>query len=162
MTLVLMLRSVGAITFGIASDRWGRKWPFVVNLVLFSVLELATGFAQSFQQFLACRALFGIAMGGLYGNAVATALEDCPTESRGIMSGILQLGYVFGYLLATVFSQALVNTTSHGWRPLLWFSVGPPVLIIIGRLFLPETMAFQQRQRLRNEHGNTATTTFIQ
>ncbi|KAJ5364351.1 uncharacterized protein N7496_010064 [Penicillium cataractarum] len=162
MTLVLMLRSAGAITFGIASDRWGRKWRFVVNLILFSVFELATGFAQTFQQFLASRALFGIAMGGLYGNAVATALEDCPTEARGIMSGILQLGYVFGYLLATVFSRALVNTTSHGWRPLFWFSAGPPVLIIIGRVFLPETMAFQQRQRLRNERRNTAATTFIQ
>lgn len=119
LTLVLMLRSAGAITFGIASDRWGRKWPFVANLVLFSVFELATGFARTFQQFLACRALFGIAMGGLYGNAVATALEDCPTEARRIMSGILQVGYVFGYLLATVFSRALVNTTSHGWRPTL-------------------------------------------
>ena len=29
-TLVLMLRSVGAIIFGIAADRYGRKWPFVV------------------------------------------------------------------------------------------------------------------------------------
>lgn len=139
---MLTLRSAGAITFGIASDRWGRKWPFVVNFVLFSVFELATGFDRTFQQFLAWRALFGIAMGGLYGNAVATALEDCPTEARGIMSGILQVGYVFGYLLATVFSRALANTTSHGWRPLFWFSAGPPILIIIGRLFLPETRVF--------------------
>ncbi|KAJ5443943.1 uncharacterized protein N7458_007815 [Penicillium daleae] len=127
-TLVLMLRSAGAITFGIASDRWGRKWPFVVNILLFSVFELATGFARTFQQFLAYRALFGIAMGGLYGNAVATAPEDCPTEARGIMSGILQVGYMFGYLLATVFSRALFSTP----------------------------------QRLRNELGNQATTTFIQ
>jgi SHS family lactate transporter-like MFS transporter len=44
----------------------------VVNNVLFIVLELATGFCGTFEQFLAVRALFGIAMGGLYGNAVAT------------------------------------------------------------------------------------------
>lgn len=41
-TLVLMLRSVGAIAFGIASDRYGRKWPFVVNNILFIVLELVS------------------------------------------------------------------------------------------------------------------------
>ena len=62
-----MLRSPGSIIFGIASDRYGRKWPFVVNCILFIVLELGTGFTQTYPQFLACRALFGVAMGGLYG-----------------------------------------------------------------------------------------------
>ena len=42
-TLVLMFRSVGAVAFGIAADRYGRKWPFVVNNILFIVLELGTG-----------------------------------------------------------------------------------------------------------------------
>jgi SHS family lactate transporter-like MFS transporter len=71
-TLVLMLRSVGSIIFGLAADRYGRKWPFIVNNLLFIVLELGTGFTQTYKQFLAVRALFGIAMGGLYGNATAT------------------------------------------------------------------------------------------
>lgn len=46
-TLVLMLRSVGAIVFGIAADRWGRKWPFIANNIMFIVLELGTGFCQT-------------------------------------------------------------------------------------------------------------------
>lgn len=71
-TLVLMLRSVGSIIFGLAADRYGRKWPFIVNNILFIVLELGTGFCQTYEQFLGVRALFGIAMGGLYGNAAAT------------------------------------------------------------------------------------------
>lgn len=41
-TLVLMFRSVGSIIFGIAADRYGRKWPFVVNNILFIVLELVS------------------------------------------------------------------------------------------------------------------------
>jgi SHS family lactate transporter-like MFS transporter len=65
-TLVLMLRSVGAIIFGIASDRYGRKWPFIVNNMLFIVLELGTGFVQTYKQFLGVRALFGIAMGTIF------------------------------------------------------------------------------------------------
>ncbi|OJJ72369.1 hypothetical protein ASPBRDRAFT_124661 [Aspergillus brasiliensis CBS 101740] len=160
-TLVLMLRSVGAITFGIAADRWGRKWPFIVNNLLFVVLELGTGFCQTYKQFLGCRALFGIAMGGLYGNAAATALEDCPMEARGIVSGLLQQGYAFGYLLATAFARGLVNTTSHGWRPLYWFGACPPVLIIIYRLFLPETDTFLQRQATREHVRGGVTTTFL-
>lgn len=39
-TLVLMFRSVGAILFGVAADRYGRKWPFIVNNLLFIALEL--------------------------------------------------------------------------------------------------------------------------
>ncbi|KAL8965113.1 MAG: hypothetical protein Q9183_004020 [Haloplaca sp. 2 TL-2023] len=80
-TLVLMFRSVGAIIFGIASDRYGRKWPLVANNILVIVLELGSGFYNTYKQFLACRALFGIAMGGLYCNAAATALGDCPEQA---------------------------------------------------------------------------------
>ena len=160
-TLVLMLRSVGAIIFGIWADRYGRKWPFCFNLVLFIILELATGFVQTYKQFLGVRAIYGIAMGGLYGNAAATALEDCPQEARGAISGMLQQGYAFGYLLASAFQRALVNTTSHEWRPLYWFGACPPVLIIIFRLFLPETDAFIERQRIR-QAGDNVGKTFIQ
>ena len=76
-TLVLMLRSVGSIIFGLAADRYGRKWPFIINNLLFIVLELGTGFCTTYEQFLGVRALFGIAMGGLYGNAAATGKATC-------------------------------------------------------------------------------------
>ncbi|KXJ95145.1 sugar transporter [Microdochium bolleyi] len=157
-TLVLMFRSVGSIIFGIAADRYGRKWPFIVNNLLFVVLELGTGFCNTYEQFLACRALFGVAMGGLYGNAAATALEDLPAESRGVMSGMLQQGYAFGYLLATAFARALVNTTPHGWRPLYWFGACPPVLFIIWRLFLPETQTYQDHIKHRDARGSAGKT----
>ncbi|EXJ81849.1 MFS transporter, SHS family, lactate transporter [Capronia coronata CBS 617.96] len=157
-TLVLMFRSVGSTIFGIAADRYGRKWPFIINNILFIILELGTGFCQTYKQFLAVRALFGIAMGGLYGNAAATALEDCPEAARGIISGMLQQGYAFGYLLATAFARGLVNTTSHGWRPLFWFGAGPPILIILFRLCLPETNTFRARQALRKQQGSLAGT----
>lgn len=41
-TLVLMFRSVGSILFGVAADRYGRKWPFIVNNLLFIALELVS------------------------------------------------------------------------------------------------------------------------
>jgi MFS transporter, SHS family, lactate transporter len=157
-TLVLMVRSIGSTIFGLLSDRFGRKWPFVAVNVMFIILELGTGFCNTFTQFLACRALFGIAMGGLYGNAVATALEDCPMPARGIVSGILQMGYIVGYLLATVFARALVDTTSHGWRPLYWFGACPPILIIAFRLCLPETDAYLNREKVRKAGKETART----
>lgn len=41
-------------------------------------MQIATIYATNFQQFLAVRSLFGLFMGGVYGNAVAMALENCP------------------------------------------------------------------------------------
>lgn len=63
-TVTLMLRSVGALIFGTISDRYGRKYPMITCLVLFIILELATGFTHNLHQFLGVRALYGIAMGG--------------------------------------------------------------------------------------------------
>lgn len=63
-TVTLMLRSVGALIFGMIADRYGRKWPMIINLALFIVLELGTGFCHNLSQFIGVRALYGIAMGG--------------------------------------------------------------------------------------------------
>jgi len=157
-TLTLMLRSVGAAIFGILGDRYGRKYPYIANLVLLIIFEMCTGFVQTFPQFLAVRALFGISMGGMYGNASATALEDSPIECRGLLSGLLQEGYAFGYLLAAVFNLAITDNSPHGWRALYWFGAGPPVLLILWRLYLPETDAFllMQRERMEIGHENVA------
>lgn len=50
-TITLMLRSVGALTFGALSDRFGRKWPFIINLFLFIIFELSSGFAIHYLNF---------------------------------------------------------------------------------------------------------------
>ena len=77
-TLTLLLRSIGAAAFGLAGDKFGRKWPMVINMIVLGVLQIATIYSRTFQQFLAVRSLFGLFMGGVYGNAIAMALEHCP------------------------------------------------------------------------------------
>ncbi|KZV81946.1 MFS general substrate transporter [Exidia glandulosa HHB12029] len=54
-TLTLLFRSLGAVIFGLISDRYGRKWPLVWNLLLCAILELGSGFVNTFAQFLAVR-----------------------------------------------------------------------------------------------------------
>ena len=71
---------------------------------------------------------------------------------------MLQQGYAFGYLLATVFARGLVGTTGHGWRPLFWFGACPPILFIAFRLCLPETDSYIERQRVRAAGQNVGKT----
>ncbi|RCK59678.1 Carboxylic acid transporter [Candida viswanathii] len=50
------------------------------------------------------------------------ALGDAPKRARGILSGLFQEGYAFGYLLAVIFQRAIADTTKEGWRSLFWFT----------------------------------------
>lgn len=64
-TLTLLLRSVGAAFFGFAGDKFGRKWPMVINMIVLGLLQVATIYCHTFNQFLAVRSLFGLFMGGV-------------------------------------------------------------------------------------------------
>ncbi|KAJ7473258.1 carboxylic acid transporter [Mycena latifolia] len=152
-TLTLLFRSVGAVLFGVFSDRFGRKWPLVFNLLLVAVLELGAGFVQTFQQFLALRSLFGIGMGGIWGLAASTALENLPVGLRGLASGVLQQGYAVGYLIAAVISLQLVPAVSAGWRSLFWTGAGISVFGAALRAMLPESAVFLKARNAAESHG---------
>ncbi|KAG4259454.1 hypothetical protein FPRO04_07989 [Fusarium proliferatum] len=140
-TLTLLLRSVGAAMFGLAGDKWGRKWPMVFNMIILGVLQIATIYSTTFQQFLAVRSLFGLFMGGVYGNAIAMALESCPSNARGLMSGILQQGYSFGYVLAACANLGVGGST-ESWKTVFWIAAGISIAVGIVRIFFPESQQF--------------------
>ncbi|KAF9447021.1 carboxylic acid transporter protein [Macrolepiota fuliginosa MF-IS2] len=152
-TLTLLLRAAGAVIFGIISDRYGRKWPLVGNLVIVAILELAAGFVNTFEQFLAVRSLFGIGMGGIWGLAASTALENLPVEARGLASGVLQQGYAVGYLLAAVINLRLVPETSTTWRSLFWTAAGISLFAAGIRAVLPESQVFIRAKAAETARG---------
>lgn len=98
----LFMRPVGALLFGAMAEKVGRRPTLIVNVITFSFFELASAFAPSLHSFLVCRALFGVAMGGVWGVGAALALETLPATNRGFFSGLLQEGYVCGNLLVAV------------------------------------------------------------
>ncbi|KZV71549.1 carboxylic acid transporter [Peniophora sp. CONT] len=155
-TLTLLFRPAGAAIFGILSDRFGRKWPLVFNLILVAIFELGTGFVQTFHQFLAVRSLFGSGMGGVWGLATSTALESLPVEVRGLASGVLQQGYGSGYLVAAVINIFLVPTVSVGWRALFWTSAGMSLFAAVVRAFLPESDVFLRAKAAQRASGTTS------
>lgn len=143
-TLTLLFRSLGAFLFGLSSDRFGRKWPLIVVLLTIALLQLGTGFVNTFPQFLACRSLFGIAMGGVWGLASATSMENMPVEARGLYSGFMQVGYPAGYLVASVVNLFLVPRVPQTWRSIYWVGCGISVFAAFIRFLLPESTVFVQ------------------
>ncbi|HEY4379501.1 MAG TPA: MFS transporter [Acidobacteriaceae bacterium] len=144
LTLTLAMRPVGALLFGSLADRFGRKGPLIACILYFSLCTVLSGLAPTFAVFVACRALYGIGMGGYWGIGASYAMESSPRRFRGVLSGMMQAGYPFGYLLASVAMQTLAPT--FGWRVV--FFVGAPVaaLIVALTLFAPESEAWKQHR----------------
>ena len=81
-------------------------------------------------------------------------LKMLQSQREASYLGLLQEGYAFGYLLAAVFNVAITDNNPHGWRALYWFGACPPVLLILWRLYLPETDAFKAIQQERKAIGH--------
>src|ERR1700736_5818603 len=141
-TLTLMFRPVGAFIFGLMADRYGRRLPLMIDLVFYSVVEVATGFAHSFTTFLVLRALFGIEMGGEWGVGASLAMEKVPPRLRGFLSGLLQQGYAFGYLLAAFFFFFVFPR--WGWRPIFFIGGLPALLALFVRYLVHESEVWER------------------
>jgi SHS family lactate transporter-like MFS transporter len=136
-TLTLAMRPVGALLFGVAADRFGRRPVLMVNVVAYSLIELVSAAAPSLRVLLALRALYGVAMGGEWGVGAALALESVPAASRGMLSGLLQEGYAVGYLAAAI-TFALIFPL-FGWRGMFVVGGLPALLVLYIRSHVPES-----------------------
>jgi len=94
-------------------------------------------------------------MGGVWGLASSTALENLPVEARGLGSGVLQQGYACGYLIAAVINLSLVPHTSHTWRTLFWTASGISAFAALVRALVPESEVFLRARAQQNATGAT-------
>src|SRR6202161_3629416 len=140
--LTLAMRPVGAFLFGFLADRYGRRPALMIDIICFSIFELGSAFAPSFHWFLIMRTCFGIAMGGEWGVGAALAFEPLPAKGRGCVSGLLQEGYVVGYLLAAVVYGTLFRFL--GWRGMFVVGALPAFLVIYIRTKVDESPAWLQ------------------
>lgn len=135
--LTLAVRPIGALLFGRAAEKYGRRPILMVNILFFSIFELLSAAAPSLTTFLVLRVLYGVAMGGIWGVASSLAMETIPDRSRGLMSGIFQAGYPFGYLLAAVVYGSLFELV--GWRGMFVIGAIPIVLLPFIYFKVPES-----------------------
>lgn len=163
-TATLAMRPVGALLFGLWADRVGRRVPLMVDVSFYSVIGFLCAFAPNFTVLVILRLLYGIGMGGEWGLGAALSMEKVPAERRGVFSGLLQEGYAFGYLLASVAALVVMNWLGLSWRWLFGLSIIPALISLIIRYRVKESEvseAAQDRMRLtktriRDVLGNPA------
>jgi MFS transporter, SHS family, lactate transporter len=151
--LTLAMRPIGAFIFGRAADRWGRRPTLMVNILLYSILEFASGFAPSLTVLIILRALYGVAMGGEWGVGASLTMETVPPHARGFVSGLLQSGYPTGYFIASIVYGGLFQYI--GWRGMFMVGVIPALLVLYIRRNVPESPSWSKQAA--TERGSTLT-----
>ncbi len=163
-TATLAMRPVGALLFGLWADRVGRRVPLMVDVSFYSVVGFLCAFAPNFTVLVILRLLYGIGMGGEWGLGAALSMEKVPAERRGFFSGLLQEGYAFGYLLASVAALVVMNWLGLSWRWLFGLSIIPALISLIIRYRVKESEVWEAAQdrmrltktRIRDVLGNPA------
>ncbi len=153
LTASLAMRPVGALLFGLMADRYGRKRPLMISIIFYSFIEILSGFAPTYTAFLILRLLYGIGMGGEWGVGASLVMESVAVKRRGLLSGILQEGYAFGFLMAAV---AYYTVFPHfGWRSMFFLGGLPALLTLFIRSKVKETAAWKATKATNwNEYGN--------
>ncbi|WAJ42741.1 MFS transporter [Mycobacterium sp. Aquia_216] len=145
-TATLIMRPVGALLFGLWADRVGRRTPLMVDVIFYSVVGFLCAFAPNFTVLMILRLLYGLGMGGEWGLGAALAMEKVPVERRGFFSGLLQEGYAFGYLLASVGSLLVMDWLGLSWRWLFALSIVPALISLIIRYRVQESEVWEAAQ----------------
>jgi SHS family lactate transporter-like MFS transporter len=152
LTASLAMRPVGAFVFGLMADRFGRKGPLMINIIFYSIIEIFSGLAPNYTVFLILRLLYGIGMGGEWGVGASLVMESVPAKRRGFLSGLLQEGYAFGFLLAAAVYYLVFP--HFGWRAMFFIGGLPALLTLFIRSKVKETAAWKAtRTRDWKEYG---------
>jgi MFS family permease len=133
-TVTLMFRLVGGAAAGTAADQWGRKLPLILSIIWFSLFTVLSGFSTSYAMLFACRALFGIGMGGEWAAGMPLALEHLPDRLRGPAAGILQGAWAWGYISSALVFQTLYpivrGQMDEAWRAMFWIGAVPALFVL--------------------------------
>jgi MFS family permease len=132
---------LGALGFGVLSDRFGRRRVFLVSLVLYGLATLVTGFAPNLVSLLALRLLAGIGVGAEYAAINAAITELVPSRSRGRAAAMVLNFWPLGSFVAALLAWLVLSTLPPdlGWRVV--FGLGGVIALSAAwfRRHLPES-----------------------
>jgi benzoate transport len=132
--------TVGAVGFGMVSDRLGRKKLIMLVVLVFSVFNGAAYFAPNFEIFCLFRFLAGLGIGGVIPLTVTLASEFSPSGVRAKVVTAVGGSFTIGWALAGVVAMVLIPR--FGWRVVLLVGTAPVLILPALHAYLPESVRF--------------------
>ena len=128
---------IGAILAGYLGDRYGRRFSYQTNLLIFGIASLAGAFAPNIQTLSALRFVMGLGLGAELVVAAGALCEFIPPSHRGRWAALLTIVINVGYLAATVVSYIVIP--SLGWRWMFAIAGTGALAVWIARKNMPES-----------------------
>ncbi|HKX32804.1 MAG TPA: MFS transporter [Blastocatellia bacterium] len=152
-----VVRPFGALFFGRIGDLVGRKYAFLVTLVLMGGATAAVGFLPTFHTIgyaapialILLRVLQGLALGGEYGGAAVYVAEHVPDHKRGFYTSFIQITATAGLFVSLIVVLSIQNMMSKsdfdtwGWRIPFLISILLVGISLYIRLRMKESPIFQ-------------------
>ena len=153
-----LVRPFGALVFGRIGDLVGRKYTFLITIVVMGGATALVGFLPTFQSIgwaapvllVTLRLLQGLALGGEYGGAATYVAEHAPANRRGYDTSWIQTTATLGMFLSLLLiglcrtSMDPKEFADWGWRIPFWLSIVLLVFSVYIRLKLNESPVFRK------------------
>ncbi|HEY8109923.1 MAG TPA: MFS transporter [Candidatus Nitrosotenuis sp.] len=160
-TITLIMRPLGSVIFGIYGDKFGRKRSMMITILGFSIATFTIGLLPTYATIgimapillIMIRLIQGIFAGGEWGSGAVITMESIPKQKRGLVSGFLQSGFSFGFLLAAIaFEITTLMFPGHmfeeiGWRVLFFTGIVPGFVALFVRLSMSESPMWTEKNK---------------
>ncbi|MGG3671571.1 MFS transporter [Bacillus cereus] len=137
--------AVGALVFGVLSDKIGRKSVFIITLLLFSIGSGLTALTTTLTMFLVLRFLIGMGLGGELPVASTLVSESVEAHERGKIVVLLESFWAGGWLIAALISYFVIP--KYGWEVAMVLSAVPALYALYLRWNLPDSPRFQKVEK---------------
>ena len=141
---------IGGIVWGVMGDKKGRLSVLFGSIILYSLANIANGFAQNVEQYKIIRFIAGLGLAGELGAGITLVSELIVKEKRGIatslVAGIGLTGAVFAFFIKTHFD----------WRTCYFIGGGLGLLLLLLRISVFESGMFNQIKNTEVKRGSFA------
>ena len=130
---------IGGIASGIMGDKSGRVKALYFSIGLYSIANIANGFANSFEIYALCRFMAGVGLAGELGAGITLVVESLPKEKRGLGTTIVA---TFG--MSGAIAAGCIDWFTTDWRIAYFIGGGLGILLLVLRLRVGESPIFKK------------------
>jgi len=143
-SLTFVGMTIGSFVTGFVGDKYGRRFTYQINLLIFGLASLAAAFAQDMNQLIACRFVQGLGLGAEIVVGYSTLTEFVPPQSRGRWLSFMAFLVVAGFPVTAILGFLIIPT--WGWRPMFIIAGIGSLIVWYLRKNLPESPRWLEAQ----------------